>query len=65
MSKKIVITINAEGETTVEAVGHAGGTCVKATQPLTKALIGGTPDTSVKKPEFYQGDHTQKVPETE
>jgi len=63
MSRKIVITIDNDGETTVEAVGHKGGTCVKATQPLTQALIG-TPTTSIKKPEFYQGDHQQQQKNT-
>jgi hypothetical protein len=62
MSRKIVITIDNDGETTVEAVGHKGGTCVKATQPLTQALIG-TPTTSVKKPEFYQADNAQRQQE--
>lgn len=63
--KKIVITIDPQGETQVEAFGHKGGSCVKAMAPLTKALIGGQPATSVKKPEFYQGDHTVVVSEFE
>jgi hypothetical protein len=65
MSKKIVVTIDPEGQTQVEAFGYKGGTCVKATAPLTQALIGGLPDQSVKKPEFFQGDATVKVRETE
>ena len=60
----IVITINNEGETQVEAHGYTGGRCVQATAPLTKALIG-TPTTHIKKPEFYQGEHTTKVREME
>jgi len=65
MSRKITIVIDGQGETQVEAHGYKGGTCVKATAPLTKTLIGGSPEQSVKKPEFYQGDFTAKVRETE
>lgn len=65
MNKKIVITIDPEGQTQVEAFGYKGGTCVKATAPLTQALIGGSPDQSVKKPEFFQGDATIQVREVE
>ena len=61
MSRKISITIDPQGQTQVEAHDYKGGTCVKATAPLTKALIGSSPDQSVKKPEFYQGDFTVKV----
>lgn len=62
--RRIEIIIDNDGETQVEAHGYKGGTCVKATAPLTKALIG-TPTAHVKKPEFYQGDHVQKVREME
>ena len=65
MSKKIVVTIDPEGQTQVEAFGYKGGTCVKATAPLTQALIGGLPNQAVKKPEFFQGDATVKVREVE
>ena len=60
--KRIEIVIDEDGETTVEAFGYKGGTCVKATEPLTKTLIG-TPTESVKKPEFYQADNAQKQQE--
>jgi hypothetical protein len=63
--KKIVITIDPEGQTQVEAFGYKGGTCVKATAPLTQVLIGGSPDQSVKKPEFFTGDAPVKVYEVE
>jgi hypothetical protein len=63
--KKLVITIDPQGQTQVEAFGHKGGSCVKAMAPLTKALIGGMPTESIKKPEFYLGDHTAKVQEFE
>jgi len=60
----IEIIINEDGETKVEAHGYTGGRCMKATAPLTKALIG-TPTTHVKKPEYYQGDHQTAMKETE
>ena len=53
MSRRIEITIDNEGETKVEAFGYVGGACMKATEPLKKALIG-TPSAEVKKPEFFQ-----------
>jgi len=62
MSKRIEITIDEDGEVTVEAFGYKGGACVKATQPLVDALIGA-PTESVKKPEFYQADNAQKQQE--
>lgn len=62
--RKIEITIDTEGETTVEAIGYKGGKCMQATAPLTKALIG-TPTTHMKKPDYYQGDHATKVREME
>jgi hypothetical protein len=63
--KKIVVTIDLSGEVQVEAIGHRGGTCVKATAPLTKTLVGGTPTSSVKKPEFFQGDIAPRVQQSE
>ncbi len=62
MSKRIEITVDEDGEVTIEAFGYTGGSCVKATQPLSDALIG-TPTHNVKKPEFYQPDNTQKQQE--
>ena len=62
MSKRIEITVDEDGEVTIEAFGYKGGACVKATQPLSDALIG-TPTHSVKKPEFYQADNVQKQQE--
>lgn len=57
----ITVTIDKEGQVQVEAHGYTGGRCVKATAPLTGALIGGHPASDVKKPEFYQGDHGVRV----
>jgi hypothetical protein len=63
-NKKIVIMIDDKGEVQVEAFGHKGGSCTKATDPLTKALIGGVIEDR-KKPEFYQNDVSIKVREFE
>ncbi len=63
--RRITVTIDNMGQTTVEASGYTGGTCVKATAPLTQALIGGNPEESTKKPEFYQPDAIGKVLEFE
>jgi hypothetical protein len=63
--KKIVVTVDLSGETQVEAIGHHGGTCVKATAPLTKTLVGGAPVSSVKKPEFFQGDIAPRIQQSE
>lgn len=65
MDRKITITIDTEGKTQVEAHGYKGGTCTKATEPLTKALIGAKPDSDEKKPEFYQADVQVRVAEHE
>lgn len=62
MAKRIEITIDENGEIDIEAFGFTGGACVKATQPLRDALIG-TPTESIKKPEFYQPDNSQKQQE--
>jgi hypothetical protein len=62
--RKIVVTVGNDGESTVEAVGHRGGSCVLATQPLRKSLIG-TPSSATIKPEYYQGDNKAAVRETE
>ena len=64
MSRKIEITIDNDGETKVEAIGYKGGKCMLATASLSKALIG-TPTTHIKKPDYYQGDHTTSVREME
>lgn len=62
--KKIEITIDNDGQTTVEAKGYKGAGCTKATAPLSKALIG-TPTSHVKLPAYYQADHTLQLKETE
>ncbi len=62
--RKIEITISNEGEAKVEAFGYTGGSCIKATAPLKKALIG-TPAAEAKKPEFYQTEITPLLREKE
>lgn len=60
--RKIIVVIDSKGEVQVEAIGHRGGSCTKATDPLIKTLIGESADEQ-KKPEFYQGDIPSKVNE--
>lgn len=62
--KRIEVIVDNDGEVKIEAFGRRGQNCTKDTEPLTKALIG-TPTTHVKKPEYYQGDHTEQVRELE
>lgn len=63
--RKITVLVDQLGQTTVEASGYTGGTCLKATAPLTQALIGGNPAESAKKPEFFQAETGTKVLEFE
>lgn len=58
--KKITVSVARDGETKVEASGFSGGTCVQSTAPLTKALIGENPDSSIKKPEFHLPSHINR-----
>jgi len=62
--KKIEIIIDNQGQTTIEASGYQGGSCLKATEPLRKALIGAE-DSLVKKPEFYQPELRVEVNQAE
>jgi hypothetical protein len=62
--KTIEVIIDNEGQTTIEAKGYKGAGCMKATAPLSKALIG-TPTSHVKLPTYYQADHTLQIKETE
>jgi hypothetical protein len=52
MEKTITIIVAVDGNTTIEANGYTGGSCVKATQPLKDALIGEQPDKQTLKPEY-------------
>ena len=50
--KKIVVTIDREGKTSVEAVGFKGKGCVKATEVIAKIL--GRESSRQKKAEYYE-----------
>lgn len=49
--KTIIITVSNDGNTTVEAKGFSGRTCVNATQEFERAL--GTVDRRRLKREYY------------
>ena len=50
--KKIVVTIDKEGKTSVEAFGFKGKGCVKATEIISKIL--GRESSRQKKAEYYE-----------
>ena len=50
--QQIVVTIDAQGEVKVEAVGVKGSGCQGLTAAIEKAL--GTVESDTKKAEFYQ-----------
>lgn len=52
--KKIIITINKDGATRVEAEGFAGEGCVRALGPIADALVGKKPDTQAYTADFYR-----------
>ena len=55
MNKQVVITILADGTSTVDAQNFAGQGCAAATEMLELALAGPAGASSdEKKPEFYQ-----------
>ena len=51
--KQIVVTIDTDGNSKVEAVGFSGSGCQDATKAI-EAALGGVSD-DVKKPEFFHG----------
>lgn len=62
--KKIVVIVDDKGEVQIEAFGHKGGSCTKATNPLVKTLIGDA-GTEYKKPAFYLNETVTKIRELE
>ena len=52
MAKKIIVTVDAEGKTTIATSGFAGSECLTATMALEKALGVTTDDTKTR--EFSQ-----------
>lgn len=63
--KSITIVIDTDGKVTIEAHNYKGVSCIKATEPLVKGLIGSNAERVEKKPEFYQGDTAVRVAEHE
>lgn len=65
MDRKVVVTIDALGRPTVEAVGFQGGTCADVTQAIESALAGSGGVERVLKPEWYEhsdvGQHEQET----
>jgi hypothetical protein len=50
--QEVIVTIDAEGDTKVEAKGVVGSDCAALTRAIEQAL--GSTVSDVKKPEFYQ-----------
>lgn len=53
MQKQIVVTVEADGVTSIDAVGFKGSSCTKATEQLEVVLGGGLQGKKKKKPEFH------------
>lgn len=49
--KQIVVTVDAEGQVSIEAVGFRGQSCEKATAALEQAM--GIVKSKDKKPDWY------------
>jgi hypothetical protein len=59
MDEKIIITVNADGATKIEAEGFEGSSCDGATAPYEDAL--GSMVEREEKPEYYAtGRNTQQ-----
>ena len=52
MNNQIIVTIDAAGRPTIEAVGFAGHGCKAATKPIEDAFKGAALET-VDKPELH------------
>lgn len=53
MQKQIVVTVEADGATKIDAIGFKGKICEKATVQQVLVLGGGLQGKSVKKPEYH------------
>lgn len=56
-SKRIEITVDAEGNSSINAVGFTGMGCIRSTEFLEKAL--GEQGVRQRKPAFYRSEQTQ------
>jgi hypothetical protein len=64
MDEKIIITVNADGTTKIEAEGFEGSSCDGATAPYEDAL--GSVIEREEKPEYYTtGRNTQQQRNTQ
>lgn len=60
--RKVIVKIDAMGNTVVEADGFAGANCVEATTPIEQALAGGSGGMDrVYKPEWSQSEDAHVV----
>ena len=59
--KKIVVTIDAMGNTKVEAVGFNGIGCDAATKPIEQALASAVGMTRELKPEWSNSNDASEV----
>lgn len=59
--KQVIITINRDGTSTIDAQNFAGVGCEKATKALEMALVGAQGGSDVdrkKKPDFYASNQS-------
>lgn len=54
--KKVVVTVNPDGSTSIDAQGFKGSSCQLATRELELALVNGDKSAldEKKKPDYYQ-----------
>lgn len=58
--KRITVTIDPRGRSTVEAHGYDGCGCTEATKPIEQALGGDGAVRRDYKPEFYNSEDTEQ-----
>jgi len=59
--RKIIVTVDALGKPTIEAVGFNGVGCSDATKAIEMALAGGDGEVSrVLKPEWHNSTDTEQ-----
>ncbi len=60
--RKVIIEIDPDGTSRIEAEGFKGSSCSLATREIELALAGSGPVDDKKKPDFYaQNPQTQKL----
>jgi hypothetical protein len=58
MDRELKITIDGDGNATIEAIGFHGLGCKDSTRPFEEALFGGE-GQSTEKPEIHEQARTQ------